>query len=151
MKKNNTTPLFAFFLLFLSCMTSFAQEFSEVCTGAEPVYSLSEALLQKTKIQKLDLSMQKLTVLPLGVTELENLQCLDLSFNKISTLPAEFAKLKNLSYLNLTGTRYMAKVPAVLKQMPNLKILDLRDHPEWSKAVMDDAKKMLPNVKVITQ
>ena len=45
----------------------------------------------------------------------------------------------------------MAKVPAVLKQLPNLKILDLRDHPEWNKTVFEDAKKMLPNVQVITQ
>lgn len=152
MKKNSTTRfVFAFFILFLSNTLSFAQEFAEVCTSAETVSSLSEALQQKETIQKLDLSMQKMTTLPLEVTQLKNLQCLDLSFNKFGTLPPELANLKNLTYLNLAGTRYMAKVPAVLKQLPSLKILDLRDHPEWSKAVFEEAKKMLPNVQVITQ
>jgi Leucine-rich repeat (LRR) protein len=152
MKNNNTLiSVFSFFILFLSYTLSFAQEFSEVCTSAETVYSVSDAMKQKEKVQKLDLSMQKMTSLPLEVTQLKNLQCLDLSFNRFGTLPAEFANLKNLTYLNLTGTRYMSKVPAVLKQLPNLKILDLRDHPEWSKGVFEEAKKMLPNVQVITQ
>lgn len=152
MKKNSTaTFLFAFFILFLSYTLCSAQEFADVCTSAETVSSLSEALQQKETIQKLDLSMQKLTALPLEVTQLKNLQCLDLSFNKFNTLPPEIVNLKNLTYLNLAGTRYMAKVPAVLKQLPSLKILDLRDHPEWSKTAFEDAKKMLPNVKIITQ
>ncbi|MBC7485154.1 MAG: leucine-rich repeat domain-containing protein [Cytophagaceae bacterium] len=152
MKKNNTLiSVFALFILFLSFTVAAAQEFSDVCTSSETVSSLSEALQQKETIQKLDLSMQKMTTLPLEVTQLKNLQCLDLSFNKFRTLPPEFANLKNLTYLNLTGTRYMAKVPAILKQLSNLKILDLRDHPEWSKAVVEEAKKMLPNVQVITQ
>jgi len=152
MKKNNTlTSVFAFFILFLSFTVTCAQEFSDVCTSAETVSSLSEALQQKETIQKLDLSMQKMTTLPLEVTQLKNLQCLDLSFNKFGTLPPEFANLKNLTYLNLAGTRYMAKVPAILKQLPNLKILDLRDHPEWKQTVFEEAKKMLPNVQVITQ
>ncbi len=152
MKKISTAPfLFSFFILFLSYTPSQAQEFSDVCTSAETVSSLSEALQQKETIQKLDLSMQKMTTLPLEVTQLKNLQCLDLSFNKFGTLPPEFANLKNLTYLNLAGTRYMAKVPAILKQLPNLKILDLRDHPEWNKNIFEEAKKMLPSVQVITQ
>jgi len=150
MKRNNTW-LFACFILMLPYSNLFAQEFSDVCTSADPVSSLSEALQQKDKVQKLDLSMQKLTVLPLEVTELKNLQCLDLSFNRFTTLPADFAKLKNLTYLNLAGTRYLAKIPAVLKQLPNLKTLDLRDHPEWGKAVWEEARKMFPNVHLITQ
>lgn len=151
--KNNSTQrfVFAFFILFLSYTLAAAQEFAEVCTSAETISSLSEALQQKETVQKLDLSMQKLTTLPLEVTQMKNLQCLDLSFNKFSTLPVEFANLKNLTYLNLTGTRYMAKLPVVLKQLPNLKILDLRDHPEWSKSVFEEAKKMLPHVQVIIQ
>jgi Leucine-rich repeat (LRR) protein len=152
MKKTSTTTfVFAFFVLLLSYSNSFAQEFADVCTAAETVSSLSEALLQKETIQKLDLSMQKMTILPLEVTQLKNLQCLDLSFNKFSTLPAELVNLKNLTYLNLAGTRFLAKVPAVLKELPHLKILDLRDHPEWNKKIIEDAKKMLPNVQLITQ
>jgi len=129
----------------------FAQDFTEVCTDAEVFSSLSEALAVKDKVQKLDISMQKIKVLSPTIKDLQNLECLDLSFNTFSSLPAEFAQLKKLSYLNLTGTRYLAKVPAVLKDLPNLKILDLRDHPEWSKATFEEAKKLLPHVKIITQ
>lgn len=142
---------FVFILSLIVSRASYAQEFSDVCSSSETVYSLTEALQQKETIQKLDLSMQKLTSLPLDVTELKNLQCLDLSFNRFTTLPAELANLKQLSYLNLAGTRYLSKVPAVLKQLPSLKILDLRDHPEWNKTVFEEAKKMLPNVQIITQ
>jgi Leucine-rich repeat (LRR) protein len=131
--------------------TATAQDFSEVCSDAEVFYKLSEAIVVKDKVKKLDISMQKIKVLPSSIASLQNLECLDLSFNIFSTLPIEFAQLKKLTYLNLTGTRYMAKVPAVVKELPNLKVLDLRDHPEWSKATFEEAKKMLPNVHIITQ
>lgn len=130
---------------------AWAQDFSEVCTDAEVFYSLQDAIAVKDKVVKLDISMQKIKVLSPSIASLQNLECLDLSFNTFPTLPAEFAQLKKLTYLNLTGTRYMAKVPAILKELPNLKVLDLRDHPEWSKATFDEAKKLLPHVKIITQ
>lgn len=151
MKKTNIQRLLiAALLLLATSITTFAQDFSEVCANAEVFYKLSEAIAVKDKVQKLDLSMQKIKVLPATIKDLYNLECLDLSFNTFSTLPAEFGQLKKLSYLNLTGTRYMAKLPAVLKELPNLKILDLRDHPEWTKATFEEAKKMLPNVTILT-
>lgn len=112
-------------------------------------YSLEEALKDPLSVQKLDLSMQKLTVFPEGILQLKNLVCLDLSFNKIPTLPATFSSLTNLKVLNIMGTRYMSKMPPVLTQMPNLLVVDLRDHPEWSAATFDAAVKALPNVTVI--
>lgn len=139
------------FAIILFNSSLFAQDFTEVCTDAEVFYKLSEAIAVKDKVQKADFSMQKIKVLSPTIKDLQNLECLDLSFNTFSTLPAEFAQLKKLSYLNLTGTRYLAKVPVVLKDLPNLKILDLRDHPEWSKAIVEEAKKLLPHVKIITQ
>lgn len=138
-------------LCFILGNVTLAQDFSEVCTDAEVFYSLQDAIASKDNVKKLDISMQKIKTLSPSIASLENLECLDLSFNTFPTLPAEFAQLKKLSYLNLTGTRYMAKVPAVLKELPNLKVLDLRDHPEWSKATFEEAKKLLPHVKIITQ
>ncbi|WP_018342264.1 leucine-rich repeat domain-containing protein [Cytophaga aurantiaca] len=112
-------------------------------------YSLEDALKDPLNVQKLDLSMQKLTVFPDQILQLKNLVCLDLSFNKIPTLPATFSTLTNLKVLNLMGTRYMSKTPPVLTQMPNLLVLDLRDHPEWPAATFDAAVKLLPNVTII--
>ena len=140
-----------FVALLLTSITTQAQEFSDVCSNEKVYYSLEEALKDKANVKKLDLSMQKIKVLPASIAQLENLECLDLSFNTFSTLPAELAQLKNLKYLNIMGTRYTAKVPAVVKNIPNLQILDIREHPEWPKTNFSDAIKMLPNVKVITQ
>lgn len=112
-------------------------------------YSLEDALKDPLSVQKLDLSMQKLTVFPEQILQLKNLVCLDLSFNKIPTLPATFSSLTNLKVLNIMGTRYMSKTPPVLAQMPNLLVLDLRDHPEWPAATFDAAIKLLPNVTII--
>ena len=112
-------------------------------------YSLAEALKDSLNVQKLDLSMQKLTVFPEEILQLKNLVCLDLSFNRIAILPPTFSSLTNLKVLNLTGTRYMSKLPKILAQMPGLQVVDLRDHPEWPAATFDEAVKLLPNVTVI--
>ena len=112
-------------------------------------YSLAEALKEPLNVQKLDLSMQKLTAFPEEILQLKNLVCLDISFNRIAILPPTFSSLTNLKVLNLMGTRYMSKLPKILTQMPNLLVVDLRDHPEWPAATFDEAIKILPNVTVI--
>ena len=95
--------------------------------------------------------MQRLTRISSEISELVNLECLDLSFNRISDLPDEFAELKKLRYLNLAGTRYLPRLPKILTELPNLEILDIRDHPEWVSAQFEEARKMLPDVKIITE
>ncbi len=132
-------------LLFISTC-SWAQD---QCAGEMTYYELSNAIKTPEKVIKLDIAMQKLTSISPDIAQLKNLRCLDLSFNKIGTLPDEFKELENLEYLNLSGTRYMAKLPAVLKELPNLKVLDISDHPEWKPETFEEAKKMLPNVKII--
>ncbi|MFH1322183.1 MAG: leucine-rich repeat domain-containing protein [Bacteroidota bacterium] len=131
--------------------TSFITVQPEYCEDAETYYDLGEALKEPEKVIKLDIAMQKLTQISPDIGKLYNLECLDLSFNRIPDLPPEFANLKKLKYINLTGTRYMPKLPGILKELPNLEVVDLRDHPEWSPAQFEDAKKMLPDVKIITE
>jgi hypothetical protein len=136
-------------LLFTSLQSMAQVSYDSLCASYKTYYSLEEALKEPLNVQKLDLSMQKLTVIPEDVMKLENLICLDLSFNRISTLPASLTTLTKLECLNLTGTRYMAKLPAVVSKLPSLKVLGLGDHPEWSAATFDEAVKLLPNVTVI--
>ena len=121
------------------------------CEGEDTYYSMEDALKEPEKVIKLDIAMLKLTSISPDIAKLVNLECLDLSFNRISTLPPEFAELKKLRVLNLAGTRFMAKVPDVLAKLPSLEELDIRNHPEWKGTQFEDAKKMLPNVKVITE
>ena len=130
------------------CFKGFCQKIDH-CEGEQTYYSLEDALKEADKVIKLDIAMLKLTAISTDIALLVNLECLDLSFNRISTLPDEIAQLKKLRVLNLMGTRYMAKVPAVVAKIPNLEELDIRNHPEWKASVFEEAKKMLPDVKVI--
>lgn len=145
--------LFQSVLLTLTCLLlspmAQAQITDSSCTAQKVYYSLADALKEPDQVKYLDLSMNKLTAFPMEILQLKNLECLDLSFNRIPTLPAELTQLSHLHYINLMGTRYMAKAPAVLGKMPSLKTVDLSDHPEWSLATFNEAKALMPNVKII--
>ncbi len=138
-------------LLFSNIEVKAQQIYDSICKPYKTYYSLEDALKDPLNVQKLDLSMQKLTVLPEEVMQLKNLVCLDLSFNRIATFPASFPTLTKLECLNLMGTRYMGKLPSIVAKLPALKVLDLRDHPEWPAATYSEAVKLLPNVTVITK
>lgn len=133
----------------ISASLAFIPGNSDHCNCSYSISDLQEALKTPETITCLDLSMQKLKVLPADVMKFSNLECLDLSFNTFATLPDSIVKLTKLKYLNLDGTRYMAKLPAVLAKMPSLKRVDVKDHPEWSAATKAAATKLLPNVNVV--
>lgn len=135
-------------IFYFNTVAKAQQQYDTLCEH-KTYYSLAEALKDPLNVQKLDLSMQKLTVFPEEILQLKNLVCLDLSFNRIAILPTTFSSLTNLKVLNLMGTRYMSKLPKILTQMPGLLVVDLRDHPEWLPARFDEAVKLLPNVTVI--
>lgn len=131
--------------------SGFVTTFNDCASSGVTYYKLSEALKEADKVNKLDISMQKLTAISSDISKLKNLQCLDLSFNKFSTLPSEMKDLKRLKYLNLAGTRHLATVPEVVYQLDSLQVLDIQDHPEWSQEVFDLIVKKIPNVKVIVK
>lgn len=139
------------FLLVTSATFGQALDFLDQCSESTTFYSIEEALKDPQNVRKLDLSMQKLKVVPSEIVKFTNLECLDLSFNHISDMPAELAQLKNLKVIYLTGTRFMAKCPENLKLYPALVYLDIRDHQEWPAVRYQEAITMLPKVKVITK
>lgn len=145
MKKLTVLILLALFII----NTGFVDMISDCVSEGETFYSLSEALKNPEEVKKLDISMNKLKIIPGDIGKLTNLECLDLSFNTFSTLPKELVLLKKLKYLNIAGTRYMPKVPDVVFKIKSLEILDIQDHPEWNKAIFDAAVAKLPKVKVI--
>jgi Leucine-rich repeat (LRR) protein len=119
------------------------------CDCQFSVSSMEEALKAPETVKCLDLGMQHLKAVPAGIEKMVNLECLDLSFNQIPNLPESFASLTKLKYINLDGTRYLAKMPPILAKLPNLKRVDVKDHPEWSNATKEAAKNLLPNVNVV--
>ncbi|WP_028978978.1 leucine-rich repeat domain-containing protein [Sporocytophaga myxococcoides] len=148
--KKIIVPAAFFIILGLSLLSVTSKPlFPDYCPDAKKYTSLQDALAEPEKVVKLDISMLKLTAIPPEIGKLTNLECLDVSFNRITTLPAEMANLKKLRYIDLTGTNYMAKLPPVLAQLPNLQAVNISDHAYWKPAQFEEAKKFLPNVKMI--
>jgi Leucine rich repeat len=70
----------------------------------------------------------RMTQLPESISKLSKLQMLDLSMNKIRKLPSSFSQLKHLRYVYLSFTE-LEKFPAELLVLPELRKLDLGHNP----------------------
>ena len=137
-------------IVLLSCAFANAQVVEiDNCEDASVYYSLEEALSEYEEAIKLDIAMLKLTAISPDIAKLKNLECLDLSFNRISTLPPEFKHLEKLRVLDLKGTRFLQKLPEVVTELPNLELVDLRNHPEWKTDQFKEAIKLLPGIRVL--
>ncbi|EKR16723.1 leucine-rich repeat domain-containing protein [Leptospira interrogans] len=82
------------FLIHLSCEI-------QACEEPGTYTDLTKALKNPLDVRVLDLSEQKLTILPKEIRQLKNLQQLNLYENKLTTLPKEIGQLKNLLMLHL--------------------------------------------------
>lgn len=151
MKKRS---LFILFLLVAVGFVSSAQDVETFCCKnvdySLVTRDLNVALKTPDKITMLDLSMQtpKLTEVPVEVAQLSNLKYLDLSFNRISTFPEEFKKLSNLECLDLSGNNYLQKLPSFLNDMPNLKVIKIKDL-YWNTKMQHKIMKQFPHIKFI--
>ena len=148
MNCNKLILLVSFVLL--TCAITKAQEADiDRCEDAATYYSLEEALNEADEVTKLDIAMLKLTSISPDIANLKNLECLDLSFNRITTLPPEIKQLEKLRVLDLKGTRFLQKLPQVVAELPNLELVDLRNHPEWKAGQFEEAIKLLPGIQVL--
>jgi hypothetical protein len=76
----------------------------------------------------LDLSGQRLSVLPAGVRELRQLRWLSLRDNELAELPIELAELQNLKVLRLGGNPQLQTVAAIAAENGTTAVFDyLRD------------------------
>ena len=76
----------------------------------------------------LDLSGQRLSVLPAGVRELRQLRWLSLCDNELAELPIELAELQNLKVLRLGGNPQLQTVAAIAAEKGTTAVFDyLRD------------------------
>lgn len=71
-------------------------------------------------IRNLDLSKNKLTFLPDGISNLKQIKQLNLECNKIQTLPNSLANLKKLEVFNMSNN-IVSSLPQSFMQLSNLK------------------------------
>jgi Leucine-rich repeat (LRR) protein len=109
-----------------------------------------ESALKNPKLTVADLSMQspKLTKVPEELAVLTSLKCLDLSYNRIAGFSENFKNLVNLTCLDLSGNHYLQKLPAFLNEMPNLKVIQLKEL-NWSAAKKKEMEKTFPNITFV--
>ncbi|HAI76251.1 MAG TPA: hypothetical protein DCM08_08380, partial [Microscillaceae bacterium] len=86
--------------------------------------SMAEALAEPEKVIILDLSDQKLTQVPGGISQLRALEQLYLSNNKLSSIPDDISNCKQLKILMLNGNR-LSDLPESLVMLKNLERLEL--------------------------
>lgn len=89
-----------------------------------PVKELAEL----PKATRLDLSCNKITILPDSFCSLEHLKELDLSKNQLRELPANFGRLSGLQKLDLYSNN-LTTLPLSMCRMKNLRWLDLKGNP----------------------
>ncbi|XP_057312829.1 leucine-rich repeat-containing protein 59-like isoform X1 [Hydractinia symbiolongicarpus] len=85
-------------------------------------------MLPFTKITVLDLSCNKINILPDNFTKLVQLVHLDLSKNSLTELPADFGSLSRLVKLDLLNN-HLSELPLSFRQFTQLKWLDLKGNP----------------------
>jgi len=112
--------LLAALLLITGSISVIAQE--------DKVYtSLEEALANKDKVYKLDLSNNQLTSLPKSIGNLKNLQKLFLGNNQLASLPESIGNLTNLQMLALNNNNLKEAEKERIKQLLPIVKLNLKD------------------------
>lgn len=110
------------FILFLICIqyNVFCQLLSERQLEQQPIFtSLANALKTPEKVYRLNLSKQKLKVLPISIASLYNLQELNLSKNKLEFIPNEIGNLINLQKFDISRNN-LVELPSSIGNLTNL-------------------------------
>lgn len=106
--------------------TFWVQSFYDSPPIVSQVDVVSSALLHQMKYLKaLDLSHNRLRVLPDEVEKVINLRYLNLSFNPIEKLPESVCDLYNLQTLKLVACNHLTELPQGIGKLENLRHLEI--------------------------
>lgn len=114
----------------MKCFFVFLLSFVVINLKAQPkttYFSLEEALKNPEIVFRLDLSHQKMSQIPVSISQLKRLKRLDLSYNQLSDLSPILDSLKDLRHLYLNNNQ-VKKLPSKLFQLVKLKKLCLSNN-----------------------
>lgn len=88
---------------------------------------IPDIVFNLTNLQRLDLSINSMVYLPPEIGQLKELKHLDLSENKLSSLPVEIGELTSLEYLALYNNN-LINLPKEIGSMTSLKHISIWDN-----------------------
>ena len=98
---------------------------------------------RNAKLEWLDLSNNKLKVVPETIANLPNLTFLDLSGNKLKDLPISLTSLKKLKWLNLKNNKIPSdKLKNIIKALPETNIM----HDEYILKAQTKEEEPMPGI-----
>lgn len=112
--------------------------------------NLEDAKVNPEKVWFLDIGLQKLKVFPKEIIEFKNVKQLYLQANYWPSIPNEIGNLKQLEIIDISSNYYLKSLPDGLQNCTSLKQLILKDN-KLNAGEIARIKKLLPNVKVITE
>lgn len=80
-------------------------------------------------LEKMNVSLNKICILPISICEIKSLRYLDVHFNQLHSLPPAIGMLTNLEFLNASSNFNDLKyLPETICDLANLKELDLSNN-----------------------
>ncbi|ELA41931.1 uncharacterized protein VICG_00948 [Vittaforma corneae ATCC 50505] len=105
----------------------YSENATKISISSQGIRFIGRNIKRLVKLERLDLSRNKLETLPPEIGELKNLKILCLHGNKLKSLPDSIGELENLQYLDLSGNK-LESLPAEMKKLTNLQYLDLSNN-----------------------
>lgn len=95
-----------------------------------------QGLSHYVNLRILDLSRNKLSVIPSEISQLSNLRVLDIKHNALTSLPGGFRKLRQLRFLDVSGNRLTTLPEDFAEEGSLLSCLDLSHNPSFQEFPM---------------
>lgn len=141
-------------LLFISFSSKSQNEISitEKMYGPNWFTDMESALAKPNDVFYLDLTLVKLTTFPMEiVTSFPNLKELYLGYNKFTVLPDELGNISTIEYLDLSGNYLLKTLPEGLKNLTQLKKIEIKDHKFMPETEIQKLREWLPNCEIVSE
>jgi len=97
-------------------------------------------------LQSLNLSYNKIALLPSAIGDLRNLQSLDLGYNRIRSLPTTIGRLRNLERFDIRSN-HISRLPSAIGKLRKLWMLDVDEN---ELIVLPSAVSDLKNLEILS-